>query len=198
MSRYKSTFREPPWVIGSPKEVFDWMNATHPTKKEDEQEKKMEKYLKNLHIAFDFSVPQKKVEPTHYTTKILGKQFIEEDFDVLTAADVVLRGLAKAKFRNTEKIIIDGKTVYDHPEKKQDLRKTITIVEEYSHLFQNAKRIKIKAIIKDPIQSIAIIQIKKIHTSKEHSIDIQIKGKIRKYIYHTFLNYLKDNIRIKE
>jgi hypothetical protein len=71
-------------------------------------------------------------------------------------------------------------------------------VEEYTHLLQNAKRIKIKAILKDPVQSIAIIQIKKIHTYKEHSIDIQIKGEIRKYIYHTFINYLKENIEIKE
>jgi hypothetical protein len=30
MNRYDSNFREPPWVMGSPKEVMDWMEATNP------------------------------------------------------------------------------------------------------------------------------------------------------------------------
>ena len=35
MSRYGSGFREPPWVMGSPKEVMDWMEASNPKKKKD-------------------------------------------------------------------------------------------------------------------------------------------------------------------
>ena len=34
MSRYGSGFREPPWVMGSPKEVMDWVEASHPDKEE--------------------------------------------------------------------------------------------------------------------------------------------------------------------
>ena len=41
MSRYGSGFREPPWVIGSSKEVMDWMEATHP--KKDRKDKVLEK-----------------------------------------------------------------------------------------------------------------------------------------------------------
>jgi hypothetical protein len=33
---------------------------------------------------------------------------------------------------------------------------------------------------------------------KEHSVDIEIKGKIKSEIYHTFLNYIKENIGLKE
>ena len=38
MSRYDSSFREPPWVMGSPKEVMDWMEASHPRKKGRDKE----------------------------------------------------------------------------------------------------------------------------------------------------------------
>jgi len=45
---------------------------------------------------------------------------------------------------------------------------------------------------------VAEIKIKKIHRINEHSVDIQMKGKIQEEIYHTFLNYLKEKIGFKE
>ena len=197
MGRYGSGFREPPWVMGAPKEVMDWVDASHPTKKEDKH--KFEKqYLKNLHIKFDFNVEIKEVEPPSFLSKITSGKMVEEDFELLPTTELILRGLAKAKFRNAAKIVVDHKTLYEHPEKKSDLRKTIYEIDEFSSEISKGKKVEITAILSDVEKCTAIIKINKIHSKKEHSVDIQINGKIRKEIYHTFLNYLNEKIGLKE
>lgn len=198
MSRYGSNFREPPWVMGSPKEVMDWMESSHPSKKKKDDHKFEREYLTNLHIKFDFDVERKEIEPPGFLSKITGKKWIEEDFELLPTTELILRGLAKAKFKNTAKIVVDGNILYEHPEKKSDLRKTIEDISEFTNDIKQGKKVEIIAILTDIEKSTAIIKINKIHHEKEHSVDIQIKGKIRKEIYHIFLNYLDERIGIKE
>ena len=198
MGRYGSGFREPPWVMGSPKEVMDWMEASHPSKKGKDKHRYEKEFLKNLHIKFDFNVDRKEVDPPSFLSKIISGKMIEEDFELLSNTELVLRGLAKAKFRNTAKIIVDGKTLYEHPEKKSDLRKTIENIDEYSSDISKGKNVEIIAILADVEKCTATIKINKIHSIKEHSVDIQINGKIRKEIYHTFLNYLNEKIGLIE
>jgi len=198
MGRYGSGFREPPWVMGSPKEVMDWMEASHPSKKGKDKHKYEKEFLKNLHIKFDFDVDKKEVNPPGFFLKIITGKMIEEDFELLSTTELILRGLAKAKFRNTAKIIVDGITLYEHPEKKSDLRKTIEEIDEYSSNISKGKNVEIIAILADVEKCTATIKINKIHSIKEHSVDIQINGKIRKEIYHTFLNYLNEKIGLIE
>jgi hypothetical protein len=198
MGRYGSGFREPPWVMGSPKEVMGWMEASHPSKKGKDKHKYEKEFLKNLHIKFDFDVDKKEVYPTSFFSKIITGKMIEEDFELLSTTELILRGLAKAKFRNTAKIIVDGNTLYEHPEKKSDLRKTIEDIEEYSSEISKGKNVEIIAILADVEKCTATIKINKIHSIKEHSVDIKISGKIRKEIYHTFLNYLNEKIGLIE
>ena len=62
MSRYDSNFREPPWVMGSPKEVMDWMDASHPSKKKKDDHRYEKQFLNNLHIKFDFDVDKKEIK----------------------------------------------------------------------------------------------------------------------------------------
>jgi len=194
MSRYGSGFREPPWVIGSPKEVMDWMEASHPSKKEKDKGKFEKDYLTNLHIKFDFDVKSKEIKPIGLFSKITNKKIIEEDFELLSTAELILRGLAKAKFKNTAKISVDGITLYDHPEKKSDLRKTLDNIDEYSSEILKGKNLEVVAILDDIEKCTATIKINKIHKKNDHSVDIQIKGRIKKDIYHTFLNYLNEKI----
>ena len=111
---------------------------------------------------------------------------------------LVLRGLAKAKFSNTGRVVIDGKTVYDHPEEKKDTRRTVDVINEYADDFSNARSAEITAFWSDGKKSTAVVRIMKIHAVKEHSVDIQIKGEIKKEVYHTFLNYLQDKLGLKE
>jgi hypothetical protein len=204
MSSNQPDFKQPPWVMGSPKEVMDWIEATHPSKKDRKKtdHKSDNKFLTNLHIKFDFNVKYTKVEPSNifskFILKITGNEIVEEEFDLLATTELILRGLAKAKFRNTAKIVVNNKILYEHPEKKSDLRKTIDDISEFSHEISTGKKVEITAILADVERSTAIIKINKIHSKKDHSVDIQIKGKIRKEIYHTFLNYLKDEIGLKD
>jgi len=199
MSRYDSSFREPPWVMGSPKEVMDWMEASHPGKKKKDDHRYEKQFLNDLHIKFDFDVDKKEVKsPCLFcrATGLLSK--IEEDFELLPTTELILRGLAKAKFKNTARIVVDGKVLYDHPEKKSDLRKTIDDISEFSNDISKGKNLEITAILADVEKCTAIIKISRVHSKKEHSVDIQIKGKIRSEIYHTFLNYLNEKIGLKE
>ncbi len=199
MKSYNSGFREPPWVMGSPKEVMDWIEASHPSKKEKKDKHKFEKkYLTNLHIKFDFDVEKKVVKPSSIICRLLGLKNIIEDFEILSASEIVLRGLVKAKFKNAVKITADGKTLYNQPKINSDMRKTIENLSDFYKDISHAQSVEIVAIIDDVEKAEAIIKIKRIHSQKEHSVDIKIKGKIRIKIYHTFLNYLKDSIGIKE
>ena len=123
---------------------------------------------------------------------------MEEDFELLPTAELILRGLAKAKFRNTAKIVVDKKILYEHPEKKSDLRKTIDGISEFSEEIKDGKNLEITAIFADVEKCTAIVKINKIHSKKEHSVEIQIEGKIRTEVYYTFLNYLDEKIGVKE
>ena len=199
MARYDSNFREPPWVMGSPKEAFDWIEASHPGKKDSDIDHHKKKYLTNLHIKFDFDVKTKELKSKYIFCKSVGLfSQIEEDFDLLATTELILRGLAKAKFRNTAKIVVDNKILYNHPEKKSDLRKTIDDISEFSTDILKGKNVEITAVLDDVEKCVATIKINKIHSKKEHSVDIFMKGKIREDIYHTFFNYLNEKIGLKE
>jgi len=198
MARYGSGFREPPWVMGSPKEVMDWVDASHPPKKGHGKEEYEKKFLKNLNIKFDFDVEKKEIEPPSFISKIFGQKYFEEDFELYETTELILRGLAKAKFKNTAKIIVDGKIIYNHPEIKTDLRDTIEKLNDFSEQIKTGKNLEIDAILADVEKAKAEIKIFKIHSDKQHSVEIQINVKIKKEIYYTFLNYIKENIGLKE
>ena len=198
MSRDDIRLREPPWVIGSQKETMDWIEATYPSKKEKKKHKTKNDYLRNLYIKFDFDVKRSEIKPKDFFSKIIKRKLIEEDFNLFQISEFILRGLAKAKFRNITKIYVDKKTLYEHKGRKSDLRKTIQDIEEYSSEISAGRSTEITAVLDDIDMTIAKIKINKIHGIKEHSVEIQIKGRIKAENYHTFLNYLKEKIGLKD
>jgi hypothetical protein len=195
-------FTQPPWVQ-SPSEVMDWMNATHPSKKtkRGKHVSSGEEVLRNLHVRFDLNVEQKKIPPRTIFSKIItmitGNGVVEEDFDLVSTAELVLRGLAKAKFKNIVKIVFDDKTIYRHSDTHPDLRKTIDDFSVMTRDVHIGKSVEVTAILKEGMRSIAIVKIMKIHKEKDHAVDIQIKGGIKKELYHTFLNYLTEKLGLK-
>jgi len=192
MSRYGSSFREPPWVMGDPSEVMDWMDATHPSKKEKVDAKP--KYLKNLHIRFDLDVSQTPIESNHFLAKIAGKKYVEEDFDMLFITDIILRGLAKAKFKEIEQISLDNNMIYEEKDSSKNIRGLIDLIKNYETEISQGKQLDITARITEYGKATADIHINKIHQLKEHSIQIDIKGEILQFVYHTFTNYLHEKI----
>jgi len=196
-------FTQPPWVQ-SPSEVMDWMNATHPSKKTKGRKhvSSGEEVLWNLHVRFDLNVEQKKIPPSTIFSKMItmitGHGVVEEGFDLVSTTELVLRGLAKAKFKNIVKIVCDDKTIYKHSDNHPDLRKTIDDFSLMTRDVHIGKSVEVTAILKEGMRSIAIVKIMKIHKEKDHAVDIQIKGGIKKELYHTFLNYLTEKLGLKE
>jgi len=201
MSKSNGGFVQPPWVYG-PKETMDWIEATHPTKRDSSKKHKVDKKdtLKNIHIQLDLNVKQTRSTPSNFIFKffcnILNCEKIMEDFEIIPTAELILRALAKAKFRNTRKIIVDKKIIYSHPEINMDIRKTIDFLHKSS--INNAINVVIIASISDKEKCIAKIEIKKIHKKKEHSINISMIGEIKKDLYNSFYNYLVDKLKINK
>ena len=203
MTEQNPDFTQPPWVQ-SPSEVMDWINATHPSKKTKGKKhaSSSEKILRNLRVRFDLNVRQRKIPPStvfsKFLTIITRNGFVEEDFDLVPIAEIVLRGLAKAKFKNLSKIVTDGKTLFDHSHTHSDLRKTIDDFSSITKGIHPTKSIEVIATLREGMRSIAMIKIMKIHKAKDHAVDIQIKGGIKENLYHTFTNYLREKLVLKE
>jgi hypothetical protein len=195
-------FVNPPWVY-SPSEVEQWINATYPTHKVGKshvERSKKEKFLKNIEIVLDLDVEKKILHPSNILLntlrKIAGRERIEEHFELLPTAELFIRGLAQTKFHYMAKITVDGKSIYDHSEKKQDLRHTIELLTEFAHNKKNAESIRLIAYLDERQDCIADITIKRIHPKKEHSILIRIKGEIEETRFHRFLNYLRKHLSV--
>jgi len=56
--------------------------------------------------------------------------------------------------------------LYNHPEKKSDLRKTIDDIVEFSSEISKGKNIEITAAFKEIEKCIAIIKINKVHSKR--------------------------------
>jgi hypothetical protein len=196
-------FKQPPWTQ-SPSEVMDWIDATHPSKKTKGKKHRSsgEKILRNLHVRFDLNVEQKKIPSPNVFSKLItlitDNGFVEEGFELIPTTELVLRGLAKAKFKNLLKIVIDKKTVFQHSKDHSDLRKTIDDFSLITHNLQIRKSIEVTAFLKEGTHSIVIVKIMKIHKKKDHAVDLQIKGGIKEELYHTFTNYLTEKLGLKE
>ena len=153
MTNYVPEFKQPPWVYGSQKEEMEWIEATHPPKKGAKKSDRIseKKTLKNVYVQLDLDVKQTIIKSSNifsgYFAKLFGLEKVEEHFDIDLLAEVILRALAKAKFRNTEKIIVNGKLVYNHPEVVTDLRKTIEIIRNLPNLKVDGKTMEIIAIL---------------------------------------------------
>jgi len=199
MSASNPDFKEPPWVY-SPSETMDWIEATNPSKKNGKKDHRgaEHKKVRNMHIQFDLNVAQSPLKSTktfeRFLSKMTGNILIEEQFDVSWTAELILRALAKAKFKMTGKIVVDGRNIYQHDESTCDLRKTIDIIQEACP--PDVKTILITTYLNDIKTCTAIITIKKIHRKKDHSIDIMLKGELDGELYHEFVNYLSDKLGV--
>ena len=65
-------------------------------------------------------------------------------------------------------------------------------------LLDNARYIEISATLADVEKCTAEIKIQKIHRKKEHSIDILMKGEIKRELYHAFCNYLSEKLDVEK
>jgi hypothetical protein len=203
MSGSNPNFSNPPWVYG-PKETMDWIEASYPSKKgaKKSDRESGRDFLRNLHIRLDLDVEQTPIIASNSFLRMIQKitrsYQVEEQFNLFSVADVVLRALAKAKFRNAISIRVDKVILYSHPEVSSDLRKTVDGLKEYEHIISQGKTLEMIARLDDVERCTAEVHIRKSHSQKEHAIEIFMKGKIRISLYHAFLNYLNEKLDIQD
>jgi len=199
----QSDFQEPPWVY-SPTEVMKWINATHPStrvKKSHVVRSKEKKLLKTIELSLDVDVEKTPIVPSNFFINkikhITGFTNIQEHFEIIPTAELITRGLAKAKFHKMTKIILDGKTLYEDANHGRDLRKTIEMLMELAQKTKNGKMIELQAKKERNDPCTADVVIRRIHPKKMHAIHIIIKGGIEESQYHEFLNYIRDHLKVK-
>ncbi|MCD6108525.1 MAG: hypothetical protein J7J89_03505, partial [Thermoplasmata archaeon] len=107
-----SDFVQPPWVY-SPSEVMSWINATNPPhklRKFKAEKGKKKRCLKNIEIELDLDVEREKIDSSVFLIdkirELTGFEKVEEHFELLPTAELMLRALAKAKFHNVVKIVL--------------------------------------------------------------------------------------------
>jgi hypothetical protein len=97
----------------------------------------------------DIDVKKTIITPSNLFTelieKITGLTKIEEHFEIFPTAELIVRGLAKAKFHNMMKIILDNKLIYENLENEHNIRKTIKMLMEKSNKTKQAKTIELIA-----------------------------------------------------
>ena len=190
-------FVEPPWVY-SPSEVMDWINASNPPHKIKKfHARKREKYLEDVEIHFDMDVEKKKVTPSNFLLgkirEITGYDEVEENFEIIPAAEMTARALSKAKFSNMMKIIMDGKVLYEHPEKGNDMRKSIEMLVREANKTKGGKSIEMTAMKANP-KCTADVLINRVHPKKNHTIHVKMDGKIEEELFRRFLNYMRQHM----
>jgi len=202
MNEYNPNFKQPPWVYG-PKETMDWMEATHPSKKRNKkhEKKSSDNLLSDVHIQMDLDSEQTKIKPTNVfsevISKITGNIQVEENFDLSSTSEIILRALAKAKFRHNVGILIDEKIDHKPPEITSDFKEALDVFKGVSVDINQCKILEITATLEDIHRCVAEIKIKKVHKKKEHAIDILMKGLIKEELYHEFFNYLNEKLKVK-
>ena len=181
-----------------------WINATHPSthvKKSYVIRSKEKKILQTIELSLDINVERTLIVPSNFLLrvikKITGLTSIQEHFEIIPTAELITRGLTKAKFHNMIKIILDGKTIYEDQNNGHDLRKTIQILMELSHKTKDGKMIELRAKKDDNDRCTVDIIIRRIHPNKIHAVDIVIKGGLEESLFHEFLNYIKDHLKVK-
>jgi hypothetical protein len=202
MSGYSPDFKQPPWVYG-PKETMEWIEATHPGSKQKQRQKHVQKLtLKDVHIRLDLDVKQQYIKPgtffSRFLSKMLKKKMVENEFDLFFLAEVFLRSLTRAKFRNTIRIKLDKNILYYHPEESSGLRKTINLLSRYQPAINKGKTVEISAQLSDIKKCTVRILINKVHSEKDHAINISFQGEIKRELYYAFVNYFVEKLGITD
>ena len=123
---------------------------------------------------------------------------VEKSFEVLSTAEKILRALAKAKFKNVALIELDGKVLYEHPEKFYDTQDAIKIlIEHIHHQKQKGNNIFMEIISHEHKDCLIEVEVSRIHLELTHDIFIRFHGVLKEEYFRRIINYLEDNFEIE-
>lgn len=184
----KYGYPEPPWTY-SPKEVNEWINAVygkHKCKKSSVSREK--KWLKNVEIDIDLDVEKEIKKPSGGIAKIIGKmgyERVEEHFELIPTAEILLRALSTAGFKKA-RLKINGDFLEEERIRKIEEKIAYFAKEEFN-----------KVEIHSEKEGKVFIKISKLHPKKRHSIEIKIE-RIKEKDFQKFLIYIRKRLQGEE
>lgn len=186
----------------SPQAVQEWLEATAPSTSVQKSEgEKVDEYVENVELLLDLDVEKTKVTAANALLGWLQTQLdltaVEEQFDLLPVAELLLRALHHAKFTNVLSVALDGTMLYEHPEEEFDITAVIEQLAEKSHTAQKATEVEIRAQLDRVHVCTAVVQVKRRHPRREHAIHIRFEGKLHERLLHAFLNYLQEHLELE-
>lgn len=188
----KGTLGEVPWVMGDPTSTYKWqVAAAGKGKKSKDREHAKSEMLENIVVNIILDVKKRDIEGG-FITGVLGRQ-IEEDINNIEVAEVLLRGLHKAKYTEINAITGDGKTLHYA---KVDDKSFKEIMEDLGD--RNGSKytlMKIKA--SHGATRTANVEIRKRHSRKKAPITIAFEGKISTGTLNTLVGYLNKHLPVK-
>ncbi len=178
----KYGYPEPPWTY-SPKEINEWINALYGGHRcRESRVEREKKWLKNVRVVIDLNVEKEIRKPSNIILRIIGIEKIEEHFELLPTAEIILRALRKAGYKES-KIRIKNRIIEGKIKK---------LMEE---LAENLQGNEIEIISYNDGK--ATIKISKLHSKKEHSIEATF-DKIKEKNFQKFLIYIRKRLHGKE
>ena len=201
MARYDSEYPEPPWVY-SPQAVEDWLEATAPgTSVRESKGEKIDEYVEDVELLIDIDVEKTRVTVANaflaWLQEHLGLASVEEHFEVLPTAELLLRALHHAKFSNVLSVVLDGTPLYKHPEDEYDITAVVEHLAERSHAAQQATEVEIRARLDRVHVCTAVVHVRRMHSRREHAIHVRFEGKLHERLLHAFLNYLQEHLELE-
>jgi len=202
MARYNSDFTEPPWVY-SPQTVEQWLEATAPGTKvrtstgiEADTD-----HVKNVELLIDIDVEQTPVASSSsflgWLQEHTGRTRVEEHFELLPTAELLMRALHKAKFTNVIELKAGDETLYRGPERKFDIIDVISLLAHKTNVAARAQTVEMTVRMERRTFPTARVTVRRIHAKKDHAIHIRFEGTLHKRLFHAFLNYLRDHLQLE-
>lgn len=154
--------------------------------------------LEDVHIDIDLTAEEVDRFPKGDAFNWLASQVHadqhELDIDTIATAELVLRAMARAKFNNVKTIDIDGKEVYNAPEEDHDIRDVIETV--MTKIEGAPEEVRLTAEHEDVHVTDATCEVRRVLPSREHAIEIHLKGQVHEETLKRLLNYLDDHLSI--
>lgn len=200
MTRYGSEFPEPPWTY-APKEVEEWLTGVAKAARVAKMEafkNEADHTLENVEIVLDVDAARTRIRPSNaflqWLRELTGRPQFEAHFEVPAVVELVARALATARFHAITKVVVDGKTEFDHPGRPKDVRGLIELLTEASHRATRCDAVQFYAVDDDVGDTTAAASVKRVLKKGEHAIGVRYEGTVAEDDFRKFLAYLSRNL----
>ncbi len=184
----------PPIVWGDPSESYRWAVASAEAKKKSKRWKhRQPETVDSPRIAIFLDTKKRMVRKG--LSRLIGKGWIEDSIEVRQSVEIVLRGLAFAKFKNVVNLVLDGQQVYSAPDERKDVHHVIDLFHEE---FADAEfdEATIESALYGKKSSHVHISVRNRYRSDESPILIKFDGEIELRQLNSFSNYLEKHLDI--